>query len=67
VETPDNQELHGLPAAYKGAAERWITAIKTEESLAVPDHSILEQEAGKRAEGARKAYEDALRRVLLAF
>lgn len=78
METPDNQELDSLLTTYKGAIEQWIRAIRAEESLAVPDHSmqdweiwdracLAEKDAGKKAAEARKDYEDALRKVLLKF
>ncbi len=74
-ESPD---LDQLLAAYKSAVENWITAIRNEEVLAVPDHSMRdwevwdkavldEKDAGEKAAEARQAYEDALRKALLNF
>ena len=77
-EIPDAQELDNLLVAYKTAAEEWIGAIREEERLALPDHSmrdwevwdqavLKEKDAGERAGDARQAYEDALRTTLLNF
>jgi hypothetical protein len=74
-ESPD---LDALLSAYRTAVEDWITAIREEERLAVPDHSmrdwetwdrsvLKEQEAGETAADAREVYEDALRKSLLNF
>ena len=63
---------------YKTAVEGWIAAIREEEDLATPDHSMVavdhwekanfkEEEARQRAKEARKKYEDALREVLYNF
>jgi hypothetical protein len=83
METQENQaeatqELDGLLAAYKSAVEIWITAIRTEESFATPDHSMKEwetwdqagfkeEEARDAAKTARLAYVDALREKLYNF
>jgi hypothetical protein len=72
------EELDQLRQAYKDAVERWITAIRAEENLATPDHSVAavdvwehagfdEEEARGKAKEARKAYEDALRKVDFHF
>jgi hypothetical protein len=74
----ENAELDSLLAAYKTAVEEWVAAIRTDEQLALPDHSmkdwetwdravLVEEEAGEKAQKARRAYEDALRKVLLNF
>ena len=74
----DNQKLDDLLAAYRAAVERWIEAIRTEESLATPDHSVAEvdvwEQAGfaeeaarNRAKTARQEYIDEIRRVLYNF
>ena len=66
-----------LRLAYKLAVKRWIEAIREEESLAVPDHSIIdmeewdeahfrEDEARESAKQARDAYKDALRKIKTA-
>jgi hypothetical protein len=74
----DNQKLDDLLAAYRAAVERWIEAIRKEESLATPDHSVAEfdvwEQAGfaeeaarNRAKLARQEYIDEIRRVLYNF
>jgi hypothetical protein len=68
----DDNSLDELRLAYKNAVDEWVGAIRAEEALAVPDHSIrameqwddahlLEQDAQTRAHKAREAYKDALR------
>jgi hypothetical protein len=63
-----------LQRVYKDAVEQWIVAIREEEALATPDHSIIawerwEQSAFKAPEAqdqaavARKAYRDGLRHL----
>ena len=65
-------ELDTLQKAYKDAVDRWIAAIRAEENLATPDHSISaceiwEQagfqadEARARTNNAKEAYKDGLR------
>jgi hypothetical protein len=67
-------DLDALQKAYKDAVDLWIAAIRKEESLATPDHSIAawehwEQagfqvdEARDRATAAKEAYKDGLRLV----
>jgi Tfp pilus assembly protein PilN len=67
-------ELDRLRQLYKDAVERWIAAIREEEALATPDHSIAAwdrwdeagfraQEAEQEAKAAREAYKDGLRMV----
>ena len=65
-------DLDQLRLAYKAAVDGWVAAIRTEEALATPDHSITamekwddarfkEQDAQEKAAKAREAYKDALR------
>lgn len=74
----ENQELDQLRLAYKAAVEQWIKAIRAEEDLATPDHTVVavdtwenagftEEEARNTAKTAKQEYEDALRRVLYSF
>lgn len=74
----ENQELDKLRFKYKSAVERWIEAIRAEENLATPDHSMVaveewdranfaEQDARDIAKAARQEYADALREVLYNF
>jgi hypothetical protein len=78
VETQERAVLDALLAAYKASVETWIAAIREEERLAIPDHSmrdwetwdhavLKEEEAGEKAADARQEYEDALRKSLLNF
>jgi hypothetical protein len=68
----DSAELDRHRQAYKDAVEKWIAAIRAEEALATPDHSIhawdlwenagfAEEKAREAAQDAREKYEDALR------
>jgi hypothetical protein len=65
-------ELDRLQREYKEATDRWIAAIRAEEALATPDHSVAAwehweqagfkaQEAGELATTAKEAYKDGLR------
>jgi hypothetical protein len=74
----ENAELDKLRFNYKAAVERWIAAIRSEENLATPDHSMVamenwdqanfgEEDARKIAKAARAEYQDALRQVLYNF
>jgi hypothetical protein len=65
-------ELSELRLAYKTAVDDWVEAIRTEEALATPDHSMTamekwdaahfrEQDAQTKATEAREVYKDALR------
>jgi hypothetical protein len=74
----ENAELDKLRFKYKSAVERWIEAIRAEENLATPDHSMVaveewdranfaEQDARDIAKAARQEYADALREVLYNF
>ncbi len=67
-------ELDQLRLAYKKAVDEWVDAIRAEEALATPDHSMIamehwdtahlkEHDAHTRAGEAREAYKDGLRRV----
>jgi hypothetical protein len=67
-------ELDTLRNTYKKAVDSWVAAIRAEETLATPDHSMTamekwddahftEQDAQKSAIEARDAYKDALRTV----
>jgi len=68
--SPDN--LDHLRFLYKRAVDEWVDAIRAEEDLATPDHSMLawekwdaahfaEHDAHERVTVARDAYKDALR------
>jgi len=68
----DNADYDRLRQAYKDAVDEWVTAIREEEALATPDHSMIamehwdaagfkEQDAQKKAVAAKEAYKDALR------
>jgi hypothetical protein len=74
----ENSELDSLRDAYKAAVENWIAAIREEENLATPDHTVhavdvwehagfTEEEARIKAKAAKTAYEDALRKVNFNF
>jgi hypothetical protein len=66
--------LDQLRAGYKQAVDEWVDAIRAEEALATPDHSMVawekwdaahlaEHEAHEKATEAREAYKDGLRSV----
>jgi hypothetical protein len=68
----DNADYDRLRQAYKDAVDQWVAAIREEEALATPDHSMIamehwdaagfkEQDAQKTAITAKEAYKDALR------
>ena len=68
----DNAELDRRRQAYKDAVEKWVAAIRAEEALATPDHSVhawdlweqagfAEEEARDDAQDAKEKYEDGLR------
>jgi hypothetical protein len=68
------EDLDTLRVAYKKAVDDWVEAIRAEEALATPDHSMtamekwddahfVEQDAQSRATTAREAYKDGLRAV----
>ena len=67
-------DLDQLRSTYKSAVDEWVNAIRAEEALATPDHSMVamekwddahfkEQDAQSKAHKAREAYQDALRAV----
>ena len=67
-------DLDELRLAYKAAVDEWVSAIRAEEALATPDHSMIamehwdaarfkEQDAQEKAAKAREAYKDGLRAV----
>jgi len=71
-EPMDNAELDRLRQAYTDAVEKWVAAIREEEALATPDHSIhawdvweqagfAEEDARKKALAAKEEYESGLR------
>jgi hypothetical protein len=64
--------LDKLRLAYKKAVDEWVEAIRAEEALATPDHSMRamerwddahfrEHDAHTKATEAREAYKDGLR------
>jgi hypothetical protein len=68
------EDLDQLRLAYKKAVDEWVLAIRNEEALATPDHSMTamekwddahfkEQDAHSKASEARDAYKDGLRSV----
>jgi hypothetical protein len=67
-------DLDQLRIAYKKATDEWVNAIRAEEALATPDHSMtamekwdaahfIEHDAHTKATEAREAYKDGLRGV----
>jgi hypothetical protein len=69
-----NSDLDQLRLAYKTAVDEWVDAIRAEEALATPDHSMVamehwdtahfaEHDSHLKATEAREAYKDALRMV----
>ena len=65
-------DLDQLRVAYKQAIDAWVDAIRVEEALATPDHSMIamekwddahfaEHKAHDQASKAREAYKDGLR------
>ena len=68
------EDLDQLRLDYKNAVDRWVDAIRAEEALAAPDHSMTamenwdaahlrEHDAHSKATTAREAYKDGLRAV----
>ncbi|HTA25743.1 MAG TPA: hypothetical protein VK763_19590 [Terriglobales bacterium] len=66
--------LDQLRLAYKRAVDEWVDAIRAEEALATPDHSMIamehwdtahfkEHDAHAKVTEARDAYKDGLRTV----
>jgi len=73
-----NPDFDQLLKLYKAAVDQWVDAIRTEESLADEDHSMVEMEkwddAGFKlhdaefaAKKARDAYKNALRKKNYGF
>lgn len=67
----DIKRLDELQSAYKAAVEDWITAIRTEETLASVNHSVAEvdrwenahfheEDLRNKAKAAKKDYEAEL-------
>jgi hypothetical protein len=74
----ENPDLDRLRFNYKEAVDKWVAAIRAEEDLATPDHSMTakeeweranftEEDARSAAKSARDEYQDALRQVLYNF
>jgi hypothetical protein len=74
----DNPDFDQLLRTYHDSVDRWVDAIRTEESLATEDHSMIQMEAwddaGFRlhdaelaAKKARDAYKNALRKKNYGF
>ena len=70
--TIENSDLDQMQEAYNVAVDRWISAIREEESLASVDHSeadinaweaagFREEDARAKAKQSKKDYEAALR------
>jgi hypothetical protein len=68
------EDLDQLRLAYKKVVDEWVDAIRNEEALATPDHSMTamekwddahfkEHDAHSKATVAREAYKNALRSV----
>lgn len=68
----DTADYDRLRQEYKNAVDAWVAAIRAEEALATPDHSITamehwdaagfkEQDAQKKSIAAKEAYKEALR------
>jgi hypothetical protein len=66
------EDVDQLRSAYKKAVDEWVDAIRAEEALATPDHSMIameqwdaahfrEHDAHTKVTKAREAYKDALR------
>ena len=65
-------DLDQLRVDYKKAVDEWVDAIRAEEALATPDHSMVamehwdsahlaEHDSHAKASKAREAYKDGLR------
>jgi hypothetical protein len=74
----DDLDFDQLANSYKQAVDRWVEAIRKEESLATPDHSMKQMEhwddagfqlhdAEAAAKKARDAYKNALRKKNYGF
>jgi hypothetical protein len=71
-------KLDQMQAAYKEAADQWISTIREEEALASVNHSeaeidaweaadFREEDAREKAKKAKKNYEEALREKFFKF
>ena len=69
----DQAELDRLQQAYKAAVDQWVAAIREEEVLATSDYSLgawerwdqagfKEQDAQEKAQAAKEAYKEGLRK-----
>lgn len=74
----DNLDFDQLLSSYRQAVDRWVDAIRAEESLATQDHSMVQMEkwddagfklhdAELAAKKARDAYKNALRKKNYGF
>jgi hypothetical protein len=74
----DISNLDALRLAYKQATDEWVNAIRAEEGLATPDHSVVawehwdtagfaEEDARNKAKHARDAYKAGLREANEGF
>ena len=74
----ENQDFDQLLRSYRNAVNRWVDAIRTEESLATEDHSMVQMEKWDEAgfalhdteltaKKARDAYKNALRKKNYGF
>jgi hypothetical protein len=74
VRAMSRADLDQLRLSYKKAVDEWVAAIRAEESLATPDHSMTamekwddahfrEQDAQSAATKARDAYKNGLRSI----
>jgi hypothetical protein len=72
------QELDELQAAYKAAVDKWVDAIRAEETLASGNHDVAEldkwesahfreHKLHKEVDYRKRLYEDALRREFFGF
>ena len=70
----EREELDRLQHLYKLAVDLWVAAIREEEALATPDHSIAAwerweqagfktQKAQEHATASKEAYKDGLRQT----
>jgi hypothetical protein len=76
--TMDEIDFDGLAKAYRQAVDQWVDAIRAEEALVTPDHSMTQMEhwdqaglnlhdAELRAKKARDEYKNALRKKNYGF
>lgn len=74
----ENLDFDQLLSTYKQAVNNWVAAIRAEEALATPDHSMVQMElwddagfklddAELAAKKARDAYKNALRKKNYGF